>query len=86
MIGDVSLFNVLLPVLIAVAVASRGFRVDEDHMASWANWFGPELTPRNRPDVRRYLQWTRRCRTAGGPCRVPGAHALLRGRDPRTQA
>ena len=66
MIGDVSLFNVLLPVLIAVAAASRGFRVDEDYMASWANWFGSELTQGNRHTVRRYLQWTRRCRTAGG--------------------
>jgi hypothetical protein len=33
MIGDISLFNILTPVLIAVAVASRGFRVDEDYMA-----------------------------------------------------
>jgi hypothetical protein len=66
MIGDVSLFNVLLPVLIAVAVASRGFRVDEDYMASWVKWFGLELAHGNRPAVRRYLQWTRWSRTAGG--------------------
>jgi hypothetical protein len=66
MIGDVSPFNVLLPVLIAVAVASRGFRVDEDYMASWANWFDLELNHETRPAMRRYLQWTRRARTAGG--------------------
>jgi hypothetical protein len=66
MIGDLNLFNLLIPVLIAMAIASRGFRVDEDYMASWANWFNLELTRENRPAVRRYLQWTRRCRTAGG--------------------
>jgi hypothetical protein len=66
MIGDASLFNVLLPVLIAVAVASRGFRVDEDYVASWANCFNLGLTRENRPVVRHYLQWSRRARTAGG--------------------
>lgn len=66
MIGDASLFNLLFPVLIVVAVGSRGLRVDEDYMASWANWFNLEHTPESRPTVRRYLQWSRRCRTAGG--------------------
>jgi hypothetical protein len=66
MTSDVSLFNILLPVVIAAAVASRGFRVDEDYMAIWANWFNLRLTQGNRRAVRRYLQWTRRCRTAGG--------------------
>ena len=66
MIGDVNLFNILLPVLIAVAVASLGLRVDEDYMVSWANWFNLGLTQENRPAVRHYLQWSRRCRTAGG--------------------
>jgi hypothetical protein len=65
-IADVSLFNILLPVLIAVALASRGLRVDEDYMVSWANWFGLGLTQENRPAVRHYLQWSRRCRTVGG--------------------
>lgn len=66
MIGDEILFNILLPVLIAVAVASRSISVDEDYMVSWANWFRLELTQESRPTVRRYLQWSRRCRTAGG--------------------
>jgi hypothetical protein len=66
MIGDVSLFNLLVPVLIAAAVASRGFRVDEDYLASWAEWFNLALTRENRPAVRHYLQWSRRARTAGG--------------------
>jgi len=66
MIGDANLFNILLSVLIAVTVASRGFRVDEDYIASWSRWFNLEVTQENRPTVRRYLQWTRRCRTAGG--------------------
>lgn len=66
MIGELSLFNILLPVLIAVAVASRGFRVDEDYMVSWANWFDLGVTQESRPAVRHYLKWSRRCRTAGG--------------------
>jgi hypothetical protein len=66
MIGDVSLFNLLIPVLIAVAVASRGFRVDDDYIVNWASWFNLGLTPENKSAVRRYLQLSRRCRTAGG--------------------
>lgn len=58
--------NIALPVLIAVAVARRGFRVDEDYVSQWANSAGLELTDENRPVVRRYLAWSRRSRTAGG--------------------
>jgi hypothetical protein len=66
MIGDLSPFNILLPVLIAGAVAGRGFRVDEDYAERWATHFGLHLQGENRALVRRYLLWTRRCRTAGG--------------------
>lgn len=66
MIGDASLFNILLPVLITLALAARGLRVDEAYMASWANWFNLGLTHENRSIVSHYLKWTRRCRTAGG--------------------
>lgn len=66
MMGEVSLFNILLPLLITVAVAGRGFRVDGVYMASWVDWFNLGLTRENRAAVRHYLQWTRRCRTAGG--------------------
>ncbi|MDQ4027018.1 MAG: hypothetical protein M3214_03065 [Actinomycetota bacterium] len=69
MIGDISLSNILTPVPIAVAVASRGFRVDEDYMACWAHWFNLALTREKKPAVRHYLQWGRRARTAGG---LPG--------------
>lgn len=58
--------NIVLPVLIALAVASRGFRVDQDYIARWATSSGLELTNANRPVVRRYLSWSRRSRTAGG--------------------
>ena len=61
-----SALNIVLPVLIALAVAGRGFRVDEDYMVRWANSAGLELTNENRPVVRRYLLWSRRSRTAGG--------------------
>jgi hypothetical protein len=59
-------FNIALPVLIALAVASRGFRVDEDYVTRWANSANVALTKESRPVVRRYLAWSRRCRTAGG--------------------
>lgn len=52
-------------VLIALAVASRGFQVDEDYVARWANSANVALTNESRPVVRRYLAWSRRCRTAG---------------------
>jgi hypothetical protein len=57
---------VALPVLIALAVASRGFRVDEDYVTRWANSANVSLTSESRPVVWRYLAWSRRCRTAGG--------------------
>lgn len=66
MIGDTSLLNYLLPVLIAVGIARRGFHVDEGYMASWAQWFKLRPTSESRAAVRRYLQWSRRARTAGG--------------------
>jgi hypothetical protein len=66
MIGDLNPFNILLPVLIAGAVAGRGFRVDDDYTERWAAHFGLHVTSENRTTVRRYLLWTRRCRTAGG--------------------
>jgi hypothetical protein len=58
-------FNVLL-VLIALAVASRGFNVDEDHVARWADSAGLKLTHETRGRARHYLVWSRRFRTAGG--------------------
>lgn len=59
-------FSLVLPVLIALAVTSRGFRVDEDDVAKWASSAGLELTQETRPVVRRYLTWSRRSRTVGG--------------------
>jgi xanthosine utilization system XapX-like protein len=61
-----SWLNIGIPVLIGLAVASRGFRVDADYVARWANSAGVELTDASRPVVRRYLAWSRRSRTAGG--------------------
>jgi hypothetical protein len=52
--------------VIALAVAGRGFRVDDDYVARWVRSAGVVLTSESRPVVRRYLAWTRRCRTAGG--------------------
>jgi hypothetical protein len=63
---QINLFNILFPTLIAIAVASRGFAVDEGYVARWARWFNLTLTAENAPAVRRYLAWTRRSRTAGG--------------------
>jgi hypothetical protein len=59
-------FSLVLPVFIALAVTSRGFRVDEDYVAKWASSAGLELTQETRPVVRRYLTWSRRSRTVGG--------------------
>jgi MFS family permease len=59
-------FSLVLPVLIALAVASRGFRVDQEYVARWASSAGLELTEETRPVVRRYLTWSRRARTVGG--------------------
>jgi hypothetical protein len=60
------LFNVLVPVLIATAIASRGFRVGEDYVTRWAEWFNVALTHEARPAVARHLSLRRRFRTAGG--------------------
>ncbi len=78
MIGDISLSNILTPVPIAVAVASRGFRVDEDYMACWAHWFNLALTREKKPAVRHYLQWGRRARTAGGLAGFLGRQSTLK--------
>ena len=59
-------FGLVVPVLIALAVASRGFRVDEAYVARWASSAGLELTDTTRPEVRRHLTWRRRARTVGG--------------------
>jgi hypothetical protein len=59
-------FGFVMPVLIVLAVASRGFRVDEEYMSRWASSAGIELTEATRPAVRRYLMWSRRLRTMGG--------------------
>jgi hypothetical protein len=60
------LINIAVPLLIALAVAGRGFRIDEEYVARWASSAGLELTAERRPVVRRYLVWSRRSRTAGG--------------------
>lgn len=60
------LFTIALPVFIALAVARRGFRVDEGHVASWASSANIAITGENRAVVRRYVAWSRRSRTAGG--------------------
>jgi hypothetical protein len=59
-------FSLVLPVLVALGVASRGFRMDEEYVARWASSAGLELTEETRPVVRRYLTWSRRARTVGG--------------------
>jgi hypothetical protein len=55
-----------VPLVIALVVASRGFRVDDNYIARWVRSAGVVLTSESRPVVRRYLAWSRRCRTAGG--------------------
>jgi hypothetical protein len=59
-------FGLVLLVPIVLAVASRGFRVDEEYVARWASSAGLELTDATRPVVRRNLTWSRRARTVGG--------------------
>jgi hypothetical protein len=56
----------IVAVFVALVVASRGFQVDDDYVAMWANSANVALTDESRPVVRRYLAWSRRCRTAGG--------------------
>jgi hypothetical protein len=57
--------DLILPLLIALVVAARGFRIDDGYVARWVRSAGIVLTPETRPIVRRYLAWSRRCRTAG---------------------
>jgi hypothetical protein len=75
--------NILLVVLVALAIASRGFRVDDDYIKRWATSAGLELTNENRPVVRRYLVWSRRSRTAGGLAGVlaPGIYTRITNPD-----
>lgn len=61
-----SWYNLLLPMLIALAVASHGLRVDERYVARWASSAGLELTDGTRPVVRRYITGSRRARSVGG--------------------
>jgi hypothetical protein len=58
--------NILIPALIALAVARRGFTLDDAYLRAWAASAGVTLTVESRPAVRRYLAWTRRSRTVGG--------------------
>ncbi len=66
MLGPIEVsFFLIVAVLIALVVVARGFQVDESSMARWADSANVALTDANRPVVRRYLAWSRRCRTAG---------------------
>jgi hypothetical protein len=58
--------NLLLPTLIGLVVASRGFRMNDRYVALWAESAGIELTDETRPPVWRYLAWSRWSRTMGG--------------------
>lgn len=75
--------NILLVVLVALAIACRGFRVDDDYIKRWATSAGLELTNESRPVVRRYLVWSRRSRTAGGLAGVlaPGIYTRITNPD-----
>jgi hypothetical protein len=75
--------NILLVVLVALAIASRGFRVDDDYIKRWATSAGLELTNETRRVVRRYLVWSRRSRTAGGLAGVlvPGIYLRVTAPD-----
>ena len=66
MLGPIEVgFFLIVAVLIALVVVARGFQVDESSMARWADSANVTLTDASRPVVRRYLAWSRRCRTAG---------------------
>lgn len=60
------LFTIAVPLLIALAVASRGFRTDERYLGRWARSAGLELTAETSSVARRHLAWSRTCRTVGG--------------------
>jgi hypothetical protein len=67
MIGPIeAIFVIIVVGLIAVVVVARGFQIDENYVARWADSANVTLTDANRPVVRRYLAWSRRCRTVGG--------------------
>lgn len=67
MLGPIEVgFFLIVAVLIALVVVARGFQVDEHYMAMWADSANVTLTNSNRPVVRRYLAWSRRCRAVGG--------------------
>lgn len=78
-----SWLNIALLVLVALAIASRAFRVDDDYIRRWATSAGLELTNESRPVVRRYLVWSRRSRTAGGLAGVlaPGIYTRITNAD-----
>lgn len=59
------ILNIVLPGLIALAIATRGFQVNDDYVTRWADSANLAITSESRPVVRRYLAWSRRCRTAG---------------------
>jgi hypothetical protein len=58
--------NLVIPSFIAVAVAARGFRLDERRVVRWTDSAGLEPTDARRRHVRRYLSFSRRSRTVGG--------------------
>ena len=67
MLGPIEVgFFLIVAGLIALVVVARGFQVDENYMAMWADLANVTLTDATRPVVRRYLAWSRRCRAAGG--------------------
>jgi hypothetical protein len=79
-------FNVIFPLLLmggfATAVASRGFRVDDQRVRDWAASAGVDLDDTTQPIVRRSLLWSRRARTLGGLAGFlgPVLYEALRGR------
>jgi len=78
------LINLAVPLVVALAVAGRGFRIDEEHVTKWASSAGLELTAERRPVVRRYLVWSRRSRTAGGLIGflAPGVYSEVASGEP----
>jgi hypothetical protein len=76
-----AMINVVLPALIAVAVASRGFHVDESYVDRWVASANVQLSGQSRETVRRYLTWSRRLRTVGALIGflVPFAYVRLTG-------
>ncbi|MGH2662344.1 MAG: hypothetical protein ACRDH8_05970 [Actinomycetota bacterium] len=87
MVDTSVVLNLLIPVLVAVAVASRGFRVDEAYVERWATSAGLPLTEEDRRLARRFLLWSRRSRTLGGligwlgPFAYAGIGRAIAGRE-----